>query len=91
MLCANAPETKDNDFTWKDFADRVNNELVASFRQLLKPHFRVDAQTLRRKVPPLHTDILTKEDKDMLAEFDNAKGNVEAYLEQFRFRMHWRK
>jgi methionyl-tRNA synthetase len=86
VLCANAPETKDNDFTWKDFADRVNNELVASFGNFENRTFVLMHKLCGGKVPPLHTEILTKEDKDMLAEFDNAKGNVEAYLEQFRFR-----
>lgn len=43
VLCANAPETKDNDFTWKDFQDRNNSELVKYFWKLCKPYLGIDA------------------------------------------------
>ncbi|WP_127130777.1 methionine--tRNA ligase [Pseudoflavitalea rhizosphaerae] len=86
VLCANAPETKDNDFTWREFADRVNNELVASFGNFENRTFVLMHKLCGGKVPQLHTDILTEEDKNMLAEFEIAKGKVEAHLEQFRFR-----
>ena len=86
VLCANAPETKDNDFTWREFADRVNNELVASFGNFENRTFVLMHKLCGGKVPVLHTDILTEEDKNMLAEFEIAKGKVEAHLEQFRFR-----
>ncbi|QEC42372.1 methionine--tRNA ligase [Pseudobacter ginsenosidimutans] len=86
VLCANAPETKDNDFTWREFADRVNNELVASFGNFENRTFVLMHKLCSGKVPVLHTDILTEEDKAMLAEFEIAKGKVEAHLEQFRFR-----
>ncbi|NML20763.1 methionine--tRNA ligase [Pseudoflavitalea sp. G-6-1-2] len=86
VLCANSPETKDNDFTWKDFADRVNNELVASFGNFENRTFVLMHKLCGGKVPALHTDILTEEDKNMLAEFEITKGKVEAHLEQFKFR-----
>ena len=86
VLCANSPETKDNDFTWKDFADRVNNELVASFGNFENRTFVLMHKLCGGKVPQLHTDILTEEDKNMLAEFEITKGKVEALLEQFKFR-----
>ncbi|MGN6419707.1 MAG: methionine--tRNA ligase [Pseudobacter sp.] len=86
VLCANSPETKDNDFTWKDFGDRVNNELVASFGNFENRAFVLMHKLCGGKVPPLHADALTKEDEDMLAEFEITKGKVEANLEQFKFR-----
>lgn len=86
VLCANSPETKDNDFTWKDFADRVNNELVASFGNFENRTFVLMHKLCGGKVPPLHADILTEDDKNMLAEFEITKGKVEALLEQFKFR-----
>lgn len=86
VLCANAPENKDNDFTWKDFADRINNELVASFGNFENRTFVLMHKLCGGKVPQLHTGILTEDDKNMLAEFEIAKGKVESYLEQFKFR-----
>lgn len=49
VLCANAPETKDNDFTWKDFQARNNNEPGSRAGQLRKPGFSPDTQILRRR------------------------------------------
>lgn len=86
VLCANSPENKDNDFTWKDFADRVNNELVASFGNFENRTFVLMHKLCGGKVPALHTDVLTEDDKNMLAEFGIAKSKVESLLEQFKFR-----
>src|SRR5262245_62005538 len=86
VLCANAPETKDNDFTWKDFQERNNSELVAIFGNFVNRTFVLMHKLCGGKVPKLHTDILDDNDKVIIAEIENAKANVESMLEQFRFR-----
>ncbi len=86
VLCANAPETKDNDFTWKDFQDRTNNELVAIFGNFINRTFVLMHKLCAGKVPPLHTALLDETDKNMLAEFAIAKKKVEDNLEAYKFR-----
>ena len=54
VLCANAPETKDNDFTWKDFQDRNNSELVAIFGNFVNRTFVLMHKLCNGKVPQLH-------------------------------------
>ncbi|MCZ0212159.1 class I tRNA ligase family protein, partial [Streptomyces sp. UMAF16] len=51
VLCANAPETKDNDFTWKDFQDRNNSELVAIFGNFVNRTFVLMHKLCNGKVP----------------------------------------
>ncbi|MCM5530574.1 methionine--tRNA ligase [Parasegetibacter sp. NRK P23] len=86
VLCSNAPETKDNDFTWKDFQDRNNSELVAIFGNFVNRTFVLMHKLCGGKVPPLHEALLDDADKNMLAEFDAARGRVEKNLEEYRFR-----
>ena len=86
VLCANAPETKDNDFTWKDFQDRNNSELVAIFGNFVNRTFVLMHKLCNGKVPPLHADTIDDTDKKMVAEFDQTKIKVENLLEQFKFR-----
>jgi len=86
VLTANAPETKDNDFTWKDFQDRNNNELVAIFGNFVNRTFVLMHKLCNGKVPPLHSDILDEKDKELIAAIENSKGVVESLLEQFKFR-----
>lgn len=86
MLCANAPETKDNDFTWKDFQERNNSELVAIFGNFVNRTFVLMHKLCDGKVPKLHEDILDETDKLLIAEIGNAKLKVENTLEQFKFR-----
>ena len=86
VLCANAPETKDNDFTWKDFQDRNNSELVAIFGNFVNRTFVLMHKLCGGKVPPLHQSILDDTDKKMIEEFSNTKTKVENLLEQFKFR-----
>jgi methionyl-tRNA synthetase len=86
VLCANAPETKDNDFTWKDFQDRTNNELVAIFGNFINRTFVLMHKLCAGKVPPLHTALLDETDKSMLAEFAIAKKKVEDNIESYKFR-----
>lgn len=84
VLTANAPETKDNDFTWKDFQARNNNELVAVFGNFINRTMVLTHKYFEGKVPPMGT--LTDYDKATIDEFMTVKKDVEAYLDVFRFR-----
>jgi len=86
VLCANAPETKDNDFTWKDFQDRNNNELVAVFGNFVNRTFVLMHKLCGGKVPKLHEEILDEADKAMIAEFQNTKAEEQSALEFYHFR-----
>ena len=57
VLCANAPETKDNDFTWKDFQDRNNSELVSIFGNFVNRAFVLMHKLCKGKVPVWHEKI----------------------------------
>jgi methionyl-tRNA synthetase len=86
VLCANAPETKDNDFTWKDFQDRNNSELVSIFGNFVNRTFVLMHKLCKGKVPPLHSEILDDTDKSLVNEFTLTKNKVEGLLKQFKFR-----
>ena len=86
VLCANAPETKDNDFTWKDFQDRNNSELVAIFGNFVNRTWVLMHKLCMGKVPRLHEEKLDDTDRQMMAEFGIAKAKVEESIEQFKFR-----
>lgn len=86
VLCANAPETKDNDFTWKDFQDRNNNELVSIFGNFVNRTFVLMHKLCGGKVPKLHEDILDAEDKWIMDEIQNSKIKIENHLEEYKFR-----
>jgi methionyl-tRNA synthetase len=84
VLTANAPETKDNDFTWKDFQTRNNSELVAIFGNFINRAMVLTQKYFDGKVPVLSN--LNDYDKKTLSEFANVKAEVEKYLDVFRFR-----
>jgi len=84
VLTANAPETKDNDFTWKDFQARNNNELVAIFGNFINRAMVLTHKYFDGKVPA--KGILTEYDEATIADFVSVKKNVESYLDIFRFR-----
>ncbi|MDU1904392.1 MAG: methionine--tRNA ligase [Dysgonomonas sp.] len=84
VLTANAPETKDNDFTWKDFQARNNNELVAVLGNFVNRALVLTHKYFEGKVPPLNT--LNNYDKETLAEFANVKADIEKHLDTYRFR-----
>jgi len=86
VLCANAPETKDNDFTWKDFQDRNNSELVSIFGNFVNRTWVLMHKLCGGKVPKLHEDILDEKDKALIEEIQNAKVRVEKNIEEFKFR-----
>ncbi len=86
VLCANAPETKDNDFTWKDFQDRSNSELSSIFGNFVNRTWVLMHKLCGGKVPKLHEDILDEKDKALIEDISKAKGKVESLLEEFKFR-----
>ncbi|MEP6616118.1 MAG: methionine--tRNA ligase, partial [Ginsengibacter sp.] len=86
VICANAPETKDNDFTWKDFQDRTNNELVAIFGNFVNRTFVLMHKLCKGKVPPLHPELLDGVDNGIMEEFQTTAAKVGDLLEEFRFR-----
>ena len=86
VLCSNAPETKDNDFTWKDFQDRNNSELASIFGNFVNRTFVLMHKLCGGKVPKLHEDIIDEKDKQIIADIKFAKEKVEGFIEQYKFR-----
>ena len=86
VLCANAPETKDNDFSWKDFQDRVNNELSAVLGNFENRAFVLMHKLCKGRVPPLHQDAMNDADRALIQDIKNAKEKVETNLEHYKFR-----
>ena len=84
VLTANAPETKDNDFTWKDFQARNNNELVAVFGNFVNRAMVLTQKYFEGKVP--ECGGLAEYDQATLREFADVKERVESLLDQFKFR-----
>ena len=84
VLTANAPETKDNNFTWKDFQARNNNELVAVYGNFVNRALVLTKKYFDGKVPACGE--LTDYDKAIVAEFVDVKGKVEHLLDQYKFR-----
>ncbi|NDC40415.1 MAG: methionine--tRNA ligase [Chitinophagia bacterium] len=86
VLCANAPETKDNDFTWKDFQDRVNNELAAIFGNFVNRSFVLMHKLCGGRVPPLHEGMLNDTDRQLMHDIQLAKNKMEIAIEGYKFR-----
>ena len=84
VLCANAPESKDNDFTWKDFQARNNNELVAVLGNFVNRALVLTRKYYDGVVPPCGE--LTDYDRVTIAELQGVKGSLEQNLENYRFR-----
>ncbi len=83
-LCSNAPETKDNDFTWKDFQARNNNELVAILGNFVNRTLVLTNKYYDGQVPA--RGETTEADRAVLSEIKKIKENVESSLELYRFR-----
>jgi methionyl-tRNA synthetase len=83
-LTANMPETKDNDFTWKDFQARNNNELVAILGNFVNRALVLTHKYFDGTIPPLGE--LNDYDKQTIAELPLLKQGIEKNLEVFRFR-----
>ena len=84
VLTATAPETKDNDFTWKDFQARNNNELVAVYGNFINRVLVLTHKYYSGKVPQLKE--LTGADKGVLGELSTTPKEIQQSLERFRFR-----
>ena len=84
MLTANAPETKDNDFTWKDFQARNNNELVAVYGNFVNRALQLTKKYFDGVVPA--ASELNDYDRETLKEFADVKEEVEKLLDVFKFR-----
>ena len=84
VLTANAPETKDNDFTWKDFQARNNNELVAVYGNFVNRALQLTQKYYDGVVPACGE--LTEYDRQTLDEFKDVKAKVEELLDAFKFR-----
>ena len=84
VLTANAPETKDNNFTWKDFQDRNNNELVAVYGNFVNRALQLTKKYFNSVVP--ECGELLDIDRNAIEEFKDVKQKVEALLDVFKFR-----
>ena len=84
VLCANAPETKDNDFTWKDFQARNNNEPVAVLGNFVNRALVLTQKYYGGAVPP--AGELTAYDRETVAEIPVIKKSLEENIENYRFR-----
>ena len=83
-LAANFPEQKDNDFTWKDFQTRNNNELVAVMGNFVNRALVLTKKYFNRKVP--ESPELTDYDRDILTKAASIKEDLEDRIEKFKFR-----
>ena len=84
VLTANAPETKDNNFTWKDFQDRNNNELVAVYGNFVNRALQLTKKYFGGIVP--ECGELQDVDRKAIEEFKDVKQKVESLLDTFKFR-----
>ena len=84
VLTANAPETKDNNFTWKDFQERNNSELVAVYGNFVNRALQLTKKYWNGVVPAC--GALEEIDRQTIQEFKDVKEKVESYLEIFKFR-----
>lgn len=84
VLCATAPETKDNDFTWKDFQARNNNELVAVWGNFVNRALVLTEKYYDNLVPALGE--LTEQDRETLQQLAEFPNKIAQSIEQYRFR-----
>jgi methionyl-tRNA synthetase len=86
VLCANAPEAKDNDFTWKDFQERNNSELVNIFGNFVNRAWVLMHKWFMGKVPKLHTNNLAAIDNELIKNIEQSAMNVHRCIEEYKFR-----
>ncbi len=84
VLTANAPETKDNNFTWREFQERNNNELVAIYGNFVNRALQLSKKYFDSQVPPCGP--LSSVDQEVIASFGKVRHAVEDLLEAFKFR-----
>lgn len=86
VLCANAPESKDNDFTWKDFQTRNNSELVDKFGNYVNRVLVLTHKLCGGRVPKLHSEVVTEADQQLVKEIGAAKQKIQDAIESYKFR-----
>src|SRR5258705_10453699 len=86
VLCANAQETKDNDFYWKDFQEKNNSELVNIFGNFVNRTWVLMHKWFIGKVPRLNGDALTDLDNELIKNIQQSALNVQNSIEEFKFR-----
>jgi methionyl-tRNA synthetase len=86
VLCANAPETKDNDFTWKDFQTRINSELAANLGNFVNRAMVMMHKLCNGRVPTWHPERATEADRELITAIQDTKYAIESSLENYRFR-----
>ena len=86
VLCANAPETKDNDFTWKDFQTRNNSELVDKFGNFVNRVMVLTHKLCQGKIPKWHEAIADDRDRALIEDIAQAKLKIEQAIEHYKFR-----
>lgn len=86
VLCANAPETKDNDFTWKEFQERNNNELVAILGNFVNRAFVLMHKLCGGKVPEFHLNKKDDRDDFLFQKIVETKKQIEQCIENYKFR-----
>ncbi|HRH60355.1 MAG TPA: methionine--tRNA ligase subunit beta, partial [Chitinophagaceae bacterium] len=85
-LTQNAPETKDNDFTWKGFQEANNSELASIFGNFVNRTFVLMHKLCGGKVPPYHRDAEDEKDLQLIEEIKNSKLKIQNSVEEFKFR-----
>lgn len=86
VLTANAPETKDNNFTWKDFQERNNNELVANLGNFVNRVITLTHKYFQGVVPALNENFVQKSDIDLLENLKTFPAKIAESIENYRFR-----
>ena len=86
VLCSNAPETKDNDFTWKDFQTRINSELNSNLGNFVNRAMVMMHKLCNGRVPAFHESVIDDADGALIAAIAASKIAIETSLEQYRFR-----
>lgn len=86
VLCANAPETKDNDFTWKDFQDRNNSELVAILGNFVNRTMVLMHKLCNGRMPVYHPELKQDIDLQLIKEIQLTKRKIESHIENYHFR-----
>lgn len=86
VLTANAPETKDNDFTWKDFQSRVNNELVAAFGNFINRSMILMHKLCGGRMPKFWQDYANDRDKKMVKQLQASVEKIQDKIENYHFK-----
>jgi methionyl-tRNA synthetase len=86
VLCANAPETKDNDFTWKDFQTRINSELVDKFGNFVNRVMVLSHKLCGGKIPKFHESQKDSLDYELTNDIKTSKTKIESLLNTYKFR-----